>query len=169
MKDHWDSVTRVVEDLAWLVNQSDDDGIEIDFTNSPDRPQKWDRRRNRDRMSMRKNHCQGRCDIKSLASNIQLWYERSHKNLRRVPNDIPHHKQKKGLQVYVLTDGEWQDKPGVGELDSVMDIVRKYQYMMAANEHSLGIQFIRFGNSERGIERVRHLDSILDSTKNSIL
>ncbi|KAH6894586.1 kinase-like domain-containing protein [Thelonectria olida] len=62
----------------------------------------------------------------------------------------------KAFSIYVFTDAEWE--PGPARVDQVIaGAARKLQDEELPSEHIM-IQFIRFGDSPVGRERLRHLD-----------
>lgn len=71
-------------------------------------------------------------------------------------------KQPRPISLYVLTDGKWQ--PGNGQRDMVARAIKRmvgHLEAIGAKDKIVGIQFIRFGNDEIGIERLRWLDADL--------
>jgi hypothetical protein len=65
-------------------------------------------------------------------------------------------KQRPGRIIYVLTNGVWQDGPGVEEP------IHKIKSMLHKNgqlDRKVGIQFVRFGEDPNGTARLSLLDS----------
>ena len=60
------------------------------------------------------------------------------------------------LSLYVLTDGVWQDRTN---LRQVIQTLVEHLIQHKLSNKQIGIQFIRFGNDERGVRRLEGLDS----------
>jgi hypothetical protein len=158
MKKHWKDVERTFLTLAYLVKRMDPDGIEIRFTNA--RRSTKGRSKDRDALLalLRSVVPKGQSDIAlSLGTRILRAYEpKPYKNTNKFSSLL--RKGKWGVNIYVLTDGVWE------EGDSWLDgLVEPIKYLlgkgMALNE--MGIQFIQFGNDEEGTKRLKMLDEEL--------
>ena len=63
------------------------------------------------------------------------------------------------LSLYVLTDGVWETRA------DLQQVIRTLVDNLIQHNHTnkqIGIQFIRFGNDDRGIKRLERLDSGLN-------
>jgi hypothetical protein len=69
----------------------------------------------------------------------------------------------RSICIYVFTDGVWQGglRP-LGGVDEPIRIFVDRLKELGLLDTQVGIQFIRFGNDKRGMERLRKLDSDLD-------
>ena len=63
------------------------------------------------------------------------------------------------LSLYVLTDGVWQTRTDLRQV--IQTLVEQLQHHKLTNKQ-IGIQFIRFGDDERGKKRLERLDSGLN-------
>jgi hypothetical protein len=60
------------------------------------------------------------------------------------------------MNIYVLTDGCWENAcTGENQIRNLVDELVK----LKLTKDQVGIQFIRFGNDQRGLERLSYLDS----------
>lgn len=177
MKKHWTEVVNVFKGLANIVHNVDPDGIDIYFTNSSDvyhrKRMGWDRNNWQKLIpKIQQRQLAGTCDMKvalqsvlsDFSANLDPPTEKP-RNGNRIsrflsPLSSTQAKPKKGLSVYVLTDGIWQDSPPpvCGVEQPIRHVVEK----LDQNSHldaMVGIQFIRFGEDPRGRDRMDLLDS----------
>jgi hypothetical protein len=170
MKSHRHEVIQVLEILASFTEHSDKDGIDLCFTNSSYQNLRWDRQKHSN--PLRKVRFRGRCNMaKSFATNLKLGYERGSKApfKRRTQALFSGRKQKKGLTLYVFTDGIWQDQPTEWQAGGFEELVQQQMKTMLINEYphdTLSIQFISFGNNKSRIER--SLESANDLIRNIV-
>jgi hypothetical protein len=155
MNKHWEDVKSLLYVLAYLVKELDDDGLNMSFTISS--------------QEKKFNHAS-----KAVAyldamypkgfANINM---RLSKLLMRYVNDLEHPPRNrlglrtrqgsvKPLSLYIFTDGIWQ--PGCDGVPPIEALIEKLTALQLPKEQ-VGIQFIRFGNSEEGIKRLEYLDS----------
>jgi hypothetical protein len=163
MRPHWDKVKDTLNALGYLVKRSDLDGIDLYFTNSAIKSHSRDRKKLMKDFKRAKPG--GRSNMKVALSKILEQYR---------PEDVKYQnadlgrklfsrklkEQKWGLTVYVLTDGVWEDDYdelcGVHKpIATLVQGLTKYGMVGA----QVGIQFIQFGNNEKGTRRLRSLDS----------
>lgn len=167
MEPYWDKVTDTLNALGYLVKRSDLDGIDLYFTNSAIKSHSRDRKKLI--KDFKKVKPGGRCNMKVALGKILERYhpaeikdlnkDPGRKVLSRKPKD-----QKWGLSVYVLTDGVWEDDHdelcGVHKpIATLIQELTKY----GMSEAHVGIQFIQFGENEKGTRRLRSLDCGLRS------
>ena len=154
MKDHWADVISLFSVFAYFAKQLDDDGLEMHFTVSQD---KKTFRHTTPAVSHLKSIRQ------STFSNIDI---RLGQILRRYQTDLERSKERKGfllrkpkavkpLSLYVFTDAVWQGCDAVAPIESMIEKLRQFDLP----KEQVGIQFIRFGNSETGVKKLEYLDS----------
>jgi hypothetical protein len=149
MNPYWNQVRDTLNALGYLVKRSDLDGINLYFTNSPEEGHSKDRKNLIKVFNGVKPV--GQCNMKEC--NMKVKKEGKGFFLRKKG------KKKWGLSVYVLTDGVWED--GQGELCGVYEPIATILNRLNKKdltENHVGIQFIRFGNSEIGAKRLARLD-----------
>ena len=122
MKDHWGSVLRVFHALAYLVKKEDPDGIDMYLANTLSGHHK---RHTKELMeTLQSVRPQGYCDMKEALGWLLEKFDhgpptsppakprhRSRWSLS-LPKSPATPSEKRGLSIYVLTDGVWQDGPG---------------------------------------------------------
>ena len=167
MKDHWSEVNDVFELLAYMVKETDPDGIELYFTNSDGK------KKSKTTTELVQIVCDkfpnGNSNVKNrldliLQGHLAKLHEYQAK-LRRRKSFIPWSKMlglptaPLPLNIYILTDGVWQ-----GQCDPSPMIRSTAQYLdeNLYFKQQVGIQFIRFGDDPRGKRRLEFLDSGLN-------
>jgi hypothetical protein len=155
MKQHWKDVKSLLYVLAYLVKKLDGDELDMSFTISSQETKFKDASKAVAYLdAMRPN---GLANINVRLSNL----------LRKYVNDLedpPRHWFRlhtrqgsiKPLSLYIFTDGIWQ--PGHDGVPPIEALIEKLTALRLPKEQ-VGIQFIRFGDSEEGIKRLEYLDS----------
>lgn len=169
MNPYWSNVTKTFSALSYLVKRVDPDGIDLHFTNSLESHHSRRTRHLLEKVQRKKPA--GRCDMKSRLGKILEPYRADlpkaleptrHKHFLGI--DLRHWSSKgRSICIYVFTDGVWQGglRP-LGGVDEPIRIFVDRLKELGLLDTQVGIQFIRFGNDERGMERLRKLDSDLD-------
>ena len=150
MKAHEADVKRTLDILAYLVKDSDPDGLELFFTCSK---QKF-KEKNPSKLvaGFAKNTPRGLTDIRIRLSSIiddyikgfdRKWYKKVFKPIR-------------SLNIYVLTDGIWQ--PNTDLRPPIRRLIDKLE---KNGQYQVGIQFISFGNNSEALKRLDDLDDNL--------
>ena len=161
MEPHRDQVEMVLETLWPIVAKHDPDGPDLYITTDMKKLKpKFDyqmlkelkSRPAKDAPDMR--HCfaqiienyQNQFGIRNIKSKLLHWKDTPSKGPRK-------------LSLYVLTDGVWQTRTDLQQvIRTLVDHLTEHKLTNKQN----GIQFIRFGNDERGIKRLEKLDSGLN-------
>ncbi|KAK5064908.1 hypothetical protein LTR84_000742 [Exophiala bonariae] len=157
MKDYWPEVAKVFKALSYLTKTVDDDRIiEAHFTVSAATHKS-------SKSSILLSKVQERGLQLAATSNPETACD---KILREWKNKVTRNKFRNlvglskpsmpGVTLYILTDGVWEDQSDLSSF--IRDVVRFMDEYDMPRKH-IGIQFIRFGNSTRGAERLRVLDS----------
>ena len=161
MKPYRNEVKMVLELLWAMVSKHDPDGADLYITTDMKalKPrtdlrvlQELDSRPARDSPDMR--HCfaqiiekyQNRFGTRNWTSRLLHWSDTPAKGPRK-------------LSLYVLTNGVWQTKT---DLRQVIRTLVDHLIQHKLTNKQIGIQFIRFGNDERGMQRLERLDSGLN-------
>jgi hypothetical protein len=157
MKTHWRKALRSFEVLAYLVKDKDPDGIEIRFSSSPSR-----REHNKNRAplldSLKKTKPSGQWDIGFTLGGILREYDWAFSQEKKGLGAFWRNKNKKqkwGVNIYVFTDGVWEE--GEDWLESVVNSINNL-LANGVDPHQIGIQFIQFGNDPEGTRRLEVLD-----------
>ncbi|KAL8649187.1 MAG: hypothetical protein Q9210_004551 [Variospora velana] len=156
MKQYKKHIADVVSLLAYIVKDSDDDGLDIHFTQSA---YKINSKRSTEISSaIYQQPYIGISDMRGRLGTILQEHinrfgapvtpSRSRFGRQRSP-----HPQKR-LSFYILTDAKWQPTD-VGEI--IKDMVQKMKAKGLPKEH-VGIQFIRFGEDQASIDKLDELD-----------
>ena len=158
MKPYRNEVKTVLELLWAMVSKHDPDGADLYITTDMKalKPrtdsrvlQELDSRPAKDAPDMR--HCfaqiiekyQNQFGTRNYASKLRHW--------RATPAKGP-----RKLSLYVLTNGVWQTRT---DLRHVIRTLVDHLIEHKLTNKQIGIQFIRFGNDERGTQRLEKLDS----------
>jgi hypothetical protein len=164
MADHWEEVRNVLDVLAYIVKDSDPDGLEFYFTISTDY-----KRSTNPRELLKLLH--GKCHIGSTDINLRLneIIDKYRAKLDKYKAKLEHGSSKistflhidhgvRPLNLYILTDGIWeaQSRPDTIIINLVQKLLK-----LDKTRQQVGIQFISFGNNPIGLDRMRKLDSEL--------
>ncbi|RDW85934.1 hypothetical protein BP5796_04259 [Coleophoma crateriformis] len=160
MKAHQTEVKRILGILAYLVKDSDPDGIELRFTNSDSYVQS----KNSTQLveTFLSNTPRGLTDIRLRLGWILNEYS---KTLKKQSQGRFWHRFKsvRSLNIYVLTDGIWQPIS-----DVTSPINQLISNLKDNGQYQVGIQFISFGSNEQALERLKYLDKSLDLERDII-
>lgn len=163
MQKHWNRVILVFYVLAYLLKDSDPDGMDLLYTVSVDKQKS--KKPDRLREHLRTVSCGGRSDIGLRLGAILHEYA---KNLQvgakpqRIFGISRKKKQTRPMNLYILTDAVWQPHSDV--VKPIRTLIRKLDEL-GLPEYQVGIQFILFGQNQEGINRLEHLDSGLESSR----
>ena|SRR6266516_6876753 len=157
---HWDEAKRLLDTLAYIVKDSDPNGIDLYFTITPGKETK---KHTTDLLQVtekrRPPHISSRVtNIYSRLGFILGDYEEKLRGAAKSGSSIPFFKKSvRPMNLYVFTDGLWQPSSDAETpIKSLVDTLEKLKSPMA----QVGIQFIRFGNdSEELHARLERLDS----------
>jgi hypothetical protein len=150
MKAHEAEVKRILGILAYLVKDSDPDGLELYFTCS----KQCFKEKEPSKLVAKflSNVPGGLTDIRTrLASIIDEFIKGFDRNWL-----MKKFKPVRSLNIYVLTDGIWQP-----DTDLTQPIQRLIKKLDENGQYQVGIQFISFGNREVALERLNALDDDL--------
>ena len=157
MSTHRNEVKMVLELLWAMVARHDPDGAELYITTDMKalKPktdyrmlQELDKRPAKDAPDM--SHCfaqiiekyQNQFGTRNITSKLRHWKATPAKGPRK-------------LSLYVLTDAVWQMRT---DLRQVIRTLVDHLIQHKLTNKQIGIQFIRFGNDDRGIKRLEQLD-----------
>ncbi|KAI4090803.1 MAG: hypothetical protein LQ339_008265 [Xanthoria mediterranea] len=156
MKQYRKQVAEVVELLAYIVKASDDDGLDVHFTQTS---QKFNSKSSKEMSNAAlqqpywaMSDMRGRLGT-ILQEHIKRFGDpvlppRSRFGRQRSPHP------QKPLSFYILTDAKWQPTD-VGEI--IKDLTHRMKAKGLPKDH-VGIQFIRFGEDQASIEMLDKLD-----------
>ena len=156
MENHYVLLRDTVTALTYLLKGSDDDGIDLMFTQSQQRINSSKSTNFANAISRQKFF--GQSDMHAVLSNIFQEHIEKFGTMIQPPRKFwfarPPSYPQRPLTFYVLTDGKWID----GDVGAL--IRRMVQQMMEKRyrkEH-VAIQFIRFGHDPEGKARLEDLD-----------
>ena len=154
MQEHWDVVVEFFSVFAWFAKRLDDNGLEMYFTVSKNKETFKDTTPAVKHLKSMTPSGYPNIDIRlgQLLGKYQTDLERR-KEQRN--NFWSRGKDVKPLSLYVFTDAAW---PGCDAVAPIEAMIEK-QRQLALPKEQIGIQFIRFGNDPKGIERLEYLDS----------
>ncbi|KAM3071948.1 hypothetical protein ACMFMG_008416 [Clarireedia jacksonii] len=163
MLEYWDKVTDIFSILAYIVKESDPDGVDLYFTMSSPGEHHNHRKTSRLEKVVRNRKPRGKSDIRVMLDSILNDYtgKLGNQKARRtgLARFAPLEKDLRPLNLYVLTDGVWQER-----CDAIPPIRRLVDRLveLSLDERQIGIQFISFGNDPTGLDRLGFLDSGLN-------
>jgi hypothetical protein len=149
--------------LAYLLKDSDPDGMDLLYTLSPEKQKS--KKPDRLREHLRTVSCGGRTDISLRLSAILREYAENlqvQAKPQRIFGISRKKKQTRPMNLYIFTDAVWQ--PHCDAAKPVKTLIRKLDEL-GFPEYQVGIQFIQFGQNQEGINRLEHLDSGLESSR----
>lgn len=155
MSSHWDKMTTLFEALAYLVKQSDTDGIDLHFTVSSEQVS---RSKSTGKLveKIKRHKREGVTDMTwNLDRILENYREQFH---RKKPFFNSNHKVRP-LTLYVLTDGIWEAECDPSPV--IKRMVKRLEELQCA-ESQVGIQFISFGEDPLGLNRLQRLDDDLE-------
>lgn len=157
MERHWEKLRTLVGILAYMTKDADPDGLELYFTISPRKLKSKKATHFVDQLAITRPH--GLSDISMrLSSILQEYQQKLAFQTQPKTRWTLSTKQKyvRPLNVYVLTDGVWQDLSDASP--PIRSLVQKLVELQLG-KHQVGITFIRFGDSDVGGQRLEKLDS----------
>lgn len=160
MQDHWAEVQTLFSLLAYMVKDSDPDGIELYFTILPSKYREKHVTNLLKRVKERFPY--GDSDVKSRLWTILQDYQTKlhHQNApKSIWGKHTAPKPPRPLNLYILTDGVWQ--PDCDASMPIQYLVEKLEELKLP-DGQVGIEFISFGNDKTGLERMERLDSELN-------
>lgn len=153
MKDYWPEVVSLVRLLAYLVQLSDPDGIDIYYTITRETVKS---KNSTDLIKLlSKTTLEGTSNIGLSLNNILGGYKRQLNSRYGAGTTAILSEDMKPPSLYVLTDGVWQDD--CDAKTPILDLV-KVLLRLERPKGQVGIQFIRFGHDAVGIQRLKELD-----------
>ena len=158
MEPHREQVRKVLELLSYLTKDFDPDGLDLYFTTDPEKLKPKNNAQMLKELDCRPAH--GYPDMRERFAAITGEYQnrfgkRNKFSKIRHPNSTPW-KGPRRLSLYVLTDGVWHNKC---TLRTEVKTLVEYLIGHKLTNKQIGIQFIRFGNNQTGIDRLKVLDS----------
>ena len=163
MKPHWQVMSELCRYLMWTVKKYDKRGVDLHFTVSNEKHINSKKSRKLASHLVNKPRPAG-CDMGARLGKILDVYAdtmRNYRNARagRKKRASIEKGSLKELSVYVLTDGLWQEQSDVkGPIEALVATMIELKYP----RRQVGIQFIRFGDDPRAIEKLRCLDDGLN-------
>ena len=151
MREYWDDVISFFSVFAYFVKRLDDDGLEMWFTVSGEEVRFSDTKKAVTHLKRMRPSGLANFDLrlgKILERYQKVFQHKAGKRgffWLRTPQDV------KPLSLYVLTDGSWAS--GSDAVAPIEKIIK-----LSLPDRQVGIQFIRFGNHLKGIERLEYLD-----------
>ncbi|KAL8751864.1 MAG: hypothetical protein Q9199_006136 [Rusavskia elegans] len=156
MKQYRKQIADVVSLLAYIVKNSDDDGLDIHFTQSKHKINS--KKSTEISSSVYQQQYIGLSDMRGRLGTILHEHISRFGALVLPPRSMfgrqrsPH--PQKRLSFYILTDAKWQPTD-VGEI--IKDLVQRMKAKGLPKEH-VGIQFIRFGEDQASVDKLDKLD-----------
>ncbi|KIW23768.1 uncharacterized protein PV07_11945 [Cladophialophora immunda] len=154
MTPYWNDVTKLYSNLISLIKRKklDPNGSELRFIISDEGKENFHTTKLKNMVRRKTEKLNGESDF---AHRLDEILQRTQKKLTKDLDMRP-------ISLYVFTDGKWQ--PGIRQLDAVARSIQRLVNLLeekGMKEQMVGIQFIRFGNDEEGMERLRWLDEEL--------
>jgi|SRR2546423_178812 len=163
MQKHWSKVISVFYVLAYMVKDSDPDGMDLLYTVSLERQKS--KKPDRLRQHLNAKACGGRTDITLRLSIILHEYAtalQEQATPRRFLGSFLKKKEVRPMSLYIFTDAVWQ--PRCNAAAPIKLLIKKLDEL-GLPDHQVGIQFIRFGQNQESIDRLEYLDSGLELSR----
>lgn len=154
MRRHWPAVEDLFKLLAYILKLEDDDGLDLYFTSSFEKHHHKHTTPLRDRIHRQmternKGHSDMSRTLEHVLGDYTLAVERQPRGTKR----------RKGLNVYIFTDGIWNPSCDiVPAIDNCVKSMMRHR----VPEKEVGLQFISFGNDTEGLNRLRLVDNYLE-------
>ncbi|KAL3425129.1 hypothetical protein PVAG01_04410 [Phlyctema vagabunda] len=161
MEPHWPNLVRVFEALSYIVKQSDENGLDLFFSNSNNCEK--DCKKTRKLLPIVRAQKQTQ---KKITTDINFRLSQileKHKN--GLDRKVWYRSKLKPLSLYILTDGVWETN--CTAIDPIRNAVLKLHDLRIPSSQ-IGIQFISFGSDEVGLNRLAYLDDKLDLPKDIV-
>lgn len=157
---YWSDARELSGLLCYLVKRADPNGVDLNFTSlakhyyriksTTDVLKIFDQNRPRS---------QGHCNMSFHLSSIVNKYQRTLANIP-VSRSIfgkTTSQETRPLSLYVFTDAVWRPRCDVAPvIKSLVNSLNQQNLL----KQQVGIQFIRFGNSRQGMERLHDLNNL---------
>lgn len=155
MKAHWQDVKSILELLAYIVKDADQDGMELYFTMGSEKRRGRHAKQLVEKLTQRRR--QGRSNMRERLGSILGEYQ------SRLSSETPprtfhgtRRRPPRRMVLYVLTDAVWQPICNVDPV--IISMVNSLEQENMRNAQ-IGIQFVRLGNSREAKERLDRLDN----------
>lgn len=162
MKFHWDDMCQLFGILAYIVKESDHDGIDMYFAMSDTKYNNQDTSKLIEVVNKRKATLEGNSSINVRLQHILGDYNKvltSQIARRRAGNPHVPLFDVKPLSVYVFTDGVWTPRSDPkSAIEHIVDSLEE----LNADHDQVGIQFISFGKDPECLERLERFDKGLN-------
>lgn len=156
MKQYSREIERVISLLAYMVKNSDKDGLDIYFTQSVRKVNS--QKSSKLLISIHQEHFGGVSDMRGRLQTLLQEHINKFGTLIYPPKTVfgrqPPPRPQRPISFYILTDAKWQPT-NVGGL--IKDLVQSMIAKGCPKEH-VAIQFIRFGNDQASINKLDELD-----------
>jgi hypothetical protein len=165
MRAHQDRVVSDIKALAYLFKQLDPDGVEIANTSSPQKIKKF--KKSDDVATFinqtYKDGWDAPCNMeKALEIILGTVREKFSKRTSRLQRPFPRQRTVRPVSVYIVTDGRWDDSTqGLCGADKPVETLIKAMKVNGIGRTQISLQFIRYGNEDRGRRRLEILDNEL--------
>lgn len=156
MKKYTKNIESVISVLAYILKKSDEDGLDIYFTQTPKKVNS--QKSTKLSTSIYQTPFVGITDMRGRLQNVMQEHINKFGTLISPPKRFfarqsPPQPQRP-LSFYILTDAKWQPTDVGG---FIKDLVHIMKAKGCPKEH-VAIQFIRFGNDQASIKKLDELD-----------
>ncbi|CZR68399.1 uncharacterized protein PAC_18298 [Phialocephala subalpina] len=152
MNPHWENVLEVFEALLYIVKTADPNGLDLHFTVSEDNCLNCKETTALIRM-VRNRMRRSTIDMNiRLIALLQAYQKKLSKKKALFSATV------RPMNLYILTDGVWEAETNVE--DPIRSLVQTLNEKRMGRLQ-VGIQFIYFGDNQKALERLEHLDSRL--------
>ena len=156
MKQYKEKIERVISLLAYMLKNSDKDGLDMFFTQTVTKVNS--KKSSKISTSIHQEPFVGVSNMRGKLQIILQEHINKFGTSYQPPKPLfrrkPRPESQRPLSFYILTDAKWQPTD-VGGL--IKDLVQSMIAKRCPKEH-VAIQFIRFGEDEAGIEKLDRLD-----------
>lgn len=168
MQKHIDDVLLFVHCVGYLVKQLDRNGLQVIMTSNPRDPKTCKTSTEaKDFVKSRFRHGGHQCNMAyALEQALQDVYgslaQLAPTSKRRSLLNRAIHGKAKPFSILVFTDGVWNDiEDGVSGADHPIEECIRMMKEHNVSKSNVAIQFLRFGDEQKGIKRLTFLDDEL--------
>lgn len=166
MGQYWKDVEKLAQLLAFITKKFDKNGLELYFLSGNDKGETC-RDSSKIARLIRERSPNKMTNLNSrLATDLRLYrdqIDQSRAQLRSRRFSLRTRPALKQRSIYVFTDGVLESGDDEQGQEAIIQTAEKLAEA-GFDRKQIGIQFIRFGNDERGVRRLEALDNLKETT-----
>ena len=153
MKEHWDDVISLFSVFGYFTKRLDKDRLEMYYTVSETK--ETFKHTSPAVASLKNIRHTSDCNIDIRLGKILRNYQQALDKHEARKTSWLRARPVKPLSLYVFTDGAWHGCDAIAPIEAMIEKLKQ----LGLPKEQVGIQFIRFGNDQAGIQRLEYLDT----------